>query len=74
MLPCEILTCIGIGAILVIAFWPLVRKCCEEEEDVPAPTPLLTVEDDQLEKAKRQLYMKQFNKLIAFLIKMNLVQ
>ena len=59
MLPCEILTGIGIGAILVIAFWPLVvRKCCEEEEDVPAPTPLLTVEDDQLEKAKRQLYMK----------------
>ena len=57
MLPCEILTGIGIGAILVIAFWPLVRKCCEEE-DVPAPTPLLTVEDDQLEKAKRQLYMK----------------
>ena len=60
MLPCEILTGIGIGAILVIAFWPLVRKCCEEEEeeDVPAPPPLLTVEDDQLEKAKRQLYMK----------------
>ena len=58
MIPCEILTGIGIGAILVIAFWPLVRKCCEEEEDVPAPTPLLTVEDDQLEKAKRQLYMK----------------
>ena len=58
MLPCEILTGIGIGAILVIAFWPLVRKCYEEEEDVPAPTPLLTVEDDQLEKAKRQLYMK----------------
>ena len=58
MLPCEILIGIGIGAILVIAFWPLVRKCCEEEEDVPAPTPLLTVEDDQLEKAKRQLYMK----------------
>lgn len=58
MLPCEILTGIGIGAILVIAFWPLVRKCCEEEEDVPAPTPLLTVEDGQLEKAKRQLYMK----------------
>ena len=58
MLPCEILTGIGIGAILVIAFWPLVRKCCEEEEDVPVPTPLLTVEDDQLQKAKRQLYMK----------------
>ena len=58
MLPCEILTGIGIGAILVIAFWPLVRKCCEEEEDVPAPIPLLTVEDDLLEKAKRQLYMK----------------
>ena len=58
MLPCEILTGIGIGAILVIAFWPLVRKCCEEEEDVPVPTPLLTVEDGQLEKAKRQLYMK----------------
>ena len=58
MLPCEILTGIGIGAILVIAFWPLVRKCCEEEEDVPAPTPLLTVEDDQIEKTKRQLYMK----------------
>ena len=59
MLPCEILTGIGIGAILVIAFWPLARKCCEEvEEDAPVPTPLLTVEDDQLEKAKRQLYMK----------------
>ena len=60
MLPCEILTGIGIGAILVIAFWPLVRKCCEEEEeeDVPAPTPLLTVEDDQIEKTKRELYMK----------------
>ncbi len=63
MLPCEILTGIGIGAMLVIAFWPLLSKCynncCkEEEEDVPAPTPLLTVEDEQIEETKRQLYMK----------------
>ena len=51
--------CVCIGAILVIAFWPLARKCCEEvEEDVPVPTPLLTVEDDQIEKTKRELYMK----------------
>ena len=68
MIPCEILTGIGIGAILVIAFWPLVRKCCEEEEeDVPAPTPLLTgyspitATNSMLYSKSRQLFVYAFN-------------
>ena len=62
MIPCEIVTGIGFVAMIVVAFCSIVRECCmaccEEEENTPAPTPLITVEDDKIEETKRQLYMK----------------
>ena len=63
IIPLDIIAGIGTLALVICGIVSCIKECnCEEEEKGPSPSPLLTVEEktneEQIEEAKKTLYMK----------------
>ena len=63
IIPLDIIAGIGTLALVICGIVSCIKNCnCEEEEKGPSPSPLLTVEEktneEQIEEAKKTLYMK----------------
>ena len=64
IIPLDIIAGIGTLALVICGIVSCIKECnCEEEEEKgPSPSPLLTVEEktneEQIEEAKKTLYMK----------------